>query len=91
MSQRAASVSTGTFTAGPDTRVVSEDLDELLDPGHEGNGWLAQGATSRLGYKGDAAKTAKTFPSIDGVAMRCPATVRGSSPAAPSSYWAATR
>lgn len=68
----AASVSTGTFTAGPDTRVVSEDCTELLTAGHEGNGWLAQEGYVPLGYKGDAAKTAKTFPSINGVRYAIP-------------------
>jgi len=68
----AASVSTGTFTAGPDTRVVSEDCTELLAAGHDGNGWLAQEGYVPLGYKGDAAKTAKTFPSINGVRYAIP-------------------
>ena len=68
----AASVSTGTFTAGPDTRVVSEDFSKLLTPGHDGNGWLAQEGYVPLGYKGDAAKTAKTFPSINGVRYAVP-------------------
>ena len=34
-------VSTGTFTPGPDTFVVSEELSEVLAPGHDGMGWLA--------------------------------------------------
>jgi 3-oxocholest-4-en-26-oate---CoA ligase len=68
----ASSVSTGTFTAGPDTRVVSEDFTEVLGPGHDGNGWLAQQGYVPLGYKGDAAKTAKTFPLIDGVRYAIP-------------------
>lgn len=65
-------VSTGTFNAGPDTFVVAEDLGSLLQPGHEGNGWLAQRGYVPLGYKGDAAKTAKTFPVIDGVRYAVP-------------------
>jgi len=68
----AASVSTGTFTAGPDTRVVTEDFSALLEPGHEGNGWLAQEGYVPLGYKGDAAKTAKTFPTIGGIRYAVP-------------------
>src|SRR6202030_4785659 len=69
MSHMSASgaVSTGQFNAGPDTRVAAEELDSLLEPGHEGLGWLAQRGYVPLGYKGDAAKTAKTFPVIDGV------------------------
>jgi 3-oxocholest-4-en-26-oate---CoA ligase len=65
-------VSTGTFTAGPDTFVASEDLSSILPPGHDGNGWLAQRGYVPLGYKGDAAKTAKTFPVIDGVRYAIP-------------------
>ena len=59
-------VSTGTFNAGPDTFVAAEDLGSLLQPGHDGMGWLAQRGYVPLGYKGDAAKTAATFPVIDG-------------------------
>jgi 3-oxocholest-4-en-26-oate---CoA ligase len=65
-------VSTGTFIAGPDTFVAAEDLNSILPPGHDGNGWLAQRGYVPLGYKGDAAKTAKTFPVIDGVRYAIP-------------------
>ncbi|MGB9225928.1 acyl-CoA synthetase [Mycobacterium sp.] len=65
-------VSTGTFNAGPDTFVAAEDLGSILPPGHDGNGWLAQRGYVPLGYKGDAAKTAKTFPVIDGVRYAIP-------------------
>ncbi|HKV21588.1 MAG TPA: acyl-CoA synthetase [Mycobacterium sp.] len=65
-------VSTGTFNAGPDTSVASETLDSILEPGHEGMGWLAQRGYVPLGYKGDATKTAKTFPVIDGVRYSIP-------------------
>ncbi|OBI13944.1 acyl-CoA synthetase [Mycobacterium sp. E2327] len=65
-------VSTGTFNAGPDTFVAAEDLTAILPPGHDGIGWLAQRGYVPLGYKGDAAKTAKTFPVIDGVRYAVP-------------------
>jgi len=65
-------VSTGTFNAGPDTFVAAEDLGSLLQPGHDGMGWLAQRGYVPLGYKGDAAKTAATFPVIDGVRYAVP-------------------
>jgi 3-oxocholest-4-en-26-oate---CoA ligase len=65
-------VSTGTFNAGPDTFVAAEELTEILQPGHDGMGWLAQRGYVPLGYKGDAAKTAKTFPVIDGVRYAVP-------------------
>ncbi|MCV7030723.1 acyl-CoA synthetase [Mycobacterium sherrisii] len=65
-------VSTGTFNAGPDTFVAAEDLSSILSPGHDGIGWLAQRGYVPLGYKGDAAKTAATFPVIDGVRYAIP-------------------
>ncbi len=68
----AAMVSTGTFNAGSDTRVAAEDLGKILDAGHEGMGWLAQRGYIPLGYKGDAAKTAATFPVIEGVRYAVP-------------------
>ncbi len=65
-------VSTGTFNAGPDTFVAAEDRGSILDPGHQGMGWLAQRGYVPLGYKGDAAKTAATFPVIDAVRYAIP-------------------
>ncbi|MCG7593796.1 acyl-CoA synthetase [Mycobacterium sp. PSTR-4-N] len=65
-------VSTGTFTAGPDTLVAAEDLGSILEPGHDGIGWLAQRGYVPLGYKGDATKTAATFPVIAGVRYSVP-------------------
>ncbi|RAV03328.1 acyl-CoA synthetase [Mycolicibacter senuensis] len=65
-------VSTGTFGAGPDTCVVAEDLGSVLAPGHDGLGWLGQRGYVPLGYKGDAVKTAATFPVIDGVRYAVP-------------------
>jgi 3-oxocholest-4-en-26-oate---CoA ligase len=65
-------VSTGKFNAGPDTSVAAEDLGSILEPGHDGMGWLAQRGYVPLGYKGDAAKTAKTFPVIDGMRYSIP-------------------
>jgi acyl-CoA synthetase (AMP-forming)/AMP-acid ligase II len=68
----AGAVSTGTFNPGPDTFVVAEDFGTILQPGHDGIGWLAQRGYVPLGYKGDAAKTAATFPVIDGVRYAVP-------------------
>jgi fatty-acyl-CoA synthase len=65
-------VSTGKFTAGPDTSVAAEDLASILQPGHDDMGWLAQRGYVPLGYKGDAVKTAATFPVIDGVRYSVP-------------------
>ncbi len=65
-------VSTGRFNAGPDTSVASEDLSTILETGHDSMGWLAQRGYVPLGYKGDATKTAATFPVIDGVRYSVP-------------------
>ena len=67
-----AAVSTGIFNAGPDTFVAAENLTALLPPGHDGMGWLAQRGYVPLGYKGDATKTAATFPVIEGVRYAVP-------------------
>ena len=70
--ERGGDVSTGRFNPGPGTVVVSEDLDKVLEPGHDGIGWLAQQGWVPLGYLGDADKTARTFPVIDGVRYSVP-------------------
>jgi fatty-acyl-CoA synthase len=66
-----AETAAATFTPQSDTAVVSADLDRVLQPG-EGKGWLARRDLIPLGYLGDEAKTAKTFPTIDGVRWSVP-------------------
>ena len=65
-------VAVGTFLPGPGTVVVDETLTCVLEPGHDGNGWLAQTGNVPLGYLGDEAKTARTFPEIGGVRYSVP-------------------
>jgi acyl-CoA synthetase (AMP-forming)/AMP-acid ligase II len=65
-------VSTGTFAAGPGAVVVTEGLSALEKPGHEGLGWLAQSGLVPLGYLGDAEKSARTFPEIEGTRYAVP-------------------
>jgi fatty-acyl-CoA synthase len=65
-------IEVGTFIPGPGTVVVDEAFTKVLAPGHEGNGWLAQTGNVPLGYLGDEAKTARTFPVIDGVRYSIP-------------------
>jgi 3-oxocholest-4-en-26-oate---CoA ligase len=65
-------IEVGTFIPGPGTVVVDEAFTQVLAPGHEGNGWLAQTGNVPLGYLGDEAKTARTFPVIDGVRYSIP-------------------
>ena len=63
---------TGTFSPGVDTAVVSVGLDRELAPGDDEVGWLAQRGHVPLGYLGDAAKTAATYPVIEGTRFAVP-------------------
>ncbi len=63
---------TGTFTPGPGMCILSEDLDAVLPADDASLGWLAQSGRVPLGYLGDADKTARTFPVIDGVRHAVP-------------------
>lgn len=60
------------FDMADDNVVLSEALDAVLEPGHEGSGWLARSGISPLGYLGDPEKTARTFPVVDGVRYAVP-------------------
>jgi acyl-CoA synthetase (AMP-forming)/AMP-acid ligase II len=66
------SVSTGRFSAGPGAVVLTEDLDALHEPGHDGIGWLGQSGWIPLGYLGDREKTERTFPVIGAVRYAVP-------------------
>ncbi|MDE0805606.1 MAG: acyl-CoA synthetase [Acidimicrobiales bacterium] len=72
VSAAGAKASTGTFTPGPGAVVVSSEMDAVLPAGHDGDGWLAQQGRVPLGYLGDADKTARTFPVIDGTRYAVP-------------------
>ena len=67
----AGSVSTGTFVPGPGTVVVSADLPRCSSPVTRRSGGWPSGSVP-LGYLGDADKTARTFPVIDGVHYSVP-------------------
>ena len=68
---KGAETAAATFTPLDDTTVVSADLSRVLQPGDE-EGWLARRVYVPLGYLGDAEKTARTFPTIDGVRWSIP-------------------
>jgi acyl-CoA synthetase (AMP-forming)/AMP-acid ligase II len=68
---KGAELKTATFTPLADTTVVAVDFSRALQPG-EGEGWLARREFVPLGYLGDAEKTARTFPTIDGVRWSIP-------------------
>jgi 3-oxocholest-4-en-26-oate---CoA ligase len=60
------------FIPDPATVVIAEDFGSVLSPGHQGTGWLARRGRIPLGYLGDAVKTARTFPDVDGVRVTVP-------------------
>ena len=59
--------STGSFPFSPQNHILSEDLSEELQAGHEGLGWLAKSGRLALGYLHDELKTKRTYPVVDGV------------------------
>jgi fatty-acyl-CoA synthase len=60
------------FARAASTVVISEDMTRILPPGHDGIGWLATAGRVPLGYLGDEAKTARTFPVIEGMRLSVP-------------------
>jgi acyl-CoA synthetase (AMP-forming)/AMP-acid ligase II len=66
-SDTARGASTGTFERSSTSVVLAADLSHVLAPGSPELGWLAQTGRVPRGYLGDPAKTARTFPVIDGV------------------------
>ncbi len=64
-SAKDAEADTAVFSPQADTTVVDDQLTRELAPG-EGGGWLARRGRIPLGYLGDEAKTARTFPVIGG-------------------------
>jgi fatty-acyl-CoA synthase len=63
---------TGTVPISPGNHVLSADLDRELPAGADELGWLAKSGRLALGYLGDAAKTARTYPVVDGVRYAVP-------------------
>ena len=63
---------TGSFPPRPGNHILSADLDRVLTPGDDEVGWLAKSGRLALGYLGDAAKTARTYPVVDGVRYAIP-------------------
>jgi fatty-acyl-CoA synthase len=63
---------TGTFPISPGNHVLSDDLTRELDAGDPELGWLAKSGNLALGYLGDPAKTARTYPVVAGVRYAVP-------------------
>lgn len=62
----------GVFSVILSTCVLDEDRTRVLEPGHDGLGWLARTGAIPLGYLDDPAKTLATFPTVDGERMVVP-------------------
>ncbi|MGP0078041.1 AMP-binding enzyme, partial [Mycobacterium sp.] len=71
-SDAAAAPGDTTFIPDESTVIIAEDFSRILTPGHDGIGWLARRGRIPLGYLGDAEKTARTFPVVDGVRLSVP-------------------
>jgi acyl-CoA synthetase (AMP-forming)/AMP-acid ligase II len=65
-------VQSGSFELAPGSLVLNESLTAKLAPCSEETGWLAREARVPLGYYKDAEKTARTFPTVDGVRYSVP-------------------
>ncbi len=65
-------VGTGRFVPNLGAVVVDADLTRVLTPGDDEIGWLAQQGPVPLGYLGDPAKSARTFPAIGGIRHSVP-------------------
>lgn len=63
--------STGRFTLGPTTAVITDD-GRFVEPGSGEVGHLANRGANPVGYYKDEAKTAEVFPVIDGVRWAIP-------------------
>ncbi len=64
-----APATSGVFAPAPGACVVADDHSRILEPGSPETGWLARHGFIPFGYLGDPDKTARTFPTIDGVRM----------------------
>mgnify|MGYP001816700393 CR=1 FL=1 len=58
-------VEAGVFFPGPGTTLLTEDLDGIVPHHSDDTGWLARTGRIPLGYLGDPAKTAATFPLLN--------------------------
>ncbi len=67
-----ADATTGTFPIAPGNHVLSADLTRELAAGDDELGWLAKSGPLAVGYLGDEAKTARTYPMIGGVRYAVP-------------------
>ncbi len=63
---------TGEFELTENNVVLSEDLTRIAAPGSGESGWLARSGPVPLGYYKDAEKSARAFPTLNGVRYSVP-------------------
>lgn len=63
---------TGLFERGPQTVIIAQDDDRILETGEPGAGWLARRPPFGAGYHGDPAKSATVYRTIDGEPFAIP-------------------
>jgi len=64
--------SSGRFSLSAHNAVLSEDLSQVLKPGHDGLGWWARTGNIPLGYLDDEEKSKSTFPVVNGARYSIP-------------------
>ncbi|MCB1284064.1 MAG: acyl-CoA synthetase [Microthrixaceae bacterium] len=72
VSSAGSEIASGTFSPTPGACVINDTFDALISPDDDTVGWLGQRGRVPLGYLGDADKTSRTFPVIDGVRYSIP-------------------
>lgn len=72
VSDATSGASTGKFSLSENNAVISEDMTEILSPGHSGLGWWARSGNIPLGYLDDEDKTQQTFPVLNGIRYSVP-------------------
>jgi fatty-acyl-CoA synthase len=72
VSRAGSHATTGDFDLTDDNVILNDALTAPVRPGSGEEGWLARRGHVPLGYYGDAEKTARTFPVIEGVRFSVP-------------------
>jgi 3-oxocholest-4-en-26-oate---CoA ligase len=72
LSGRGRVTEAGIFKPSPTSTVLDPDLTARLEPGDSTVGWFAKSGRIPLGYLGDPAKTATTFPTVAGTRWSVP-------------------
>ena len=72
IANRERSTPTGTFERGPQTVIVAQEEDRLIEVGQSGAGWLARRPPFGSGYHNDPEKSATVYRTINGEPFAIP-------------------